>query len=333
MIAVCLFETMQVMAINKELILLRDIESVALCSVMQPEDKALPEKIQILPAGVVIRGEDGRVFVNQNATGVVSLFKSSGRDIVLDWEHETVCGWERAPAAGWIHDVELDADGAMWAMVKYTPDGAKSVANKEYRYVSPAFYIDENLNITGLQSVGLTNRPNLKMQSINKIDRKGQKKMELILKHLELDASATEEQAIVAINKLKNKDVDLEKFVPASDFELAVNRAKEAEAELKKIRDTQKSEQINAAVDEALKAGKIAPSSVDFFTQVCSQENGLDKFKKYVDSIDPILKPGVDSHFENAKLDASKTLEKNDIKSEICKVLNIDRAKFDAVEA
>lgn len=86
---------------------------------------------------------------------------------------------------------------------------------------------------------------------------------QLILAALGLAETATEQDAVIAINSLKSEkdialnrasNIDLNVAVPKETYQLALNRAETAEAALKAIQESE----IDALVEDAIKAGKVA---------------------------------------------------------------------------
>jgi Mu-like prophage I protein len=68
-------------------------------------------------------------------------------------------------AAGWFKDLQLRENGdELWASVEWTPAAAKSIENKEYRFVSPSFVKDHTHKDgkkigTTLLAAAITNHP------------------------------------------------------------------------------------------------------------------------------------------------------------------------------
>lgn len=97
---------------------------------------------------------------------VISQFESDGLDVVLDYRHQSIIPGIKAPAAAWFDALENRDDG-LWAKVKeWTPEGKKSVDDKEYKFISPVIAWNAPDRRTGkpghlLHSVALTNTPNL----------------------------------------------------------------------------------------------------------------------------------------------------------------------------
>ena len=101
--------------------------------------------------------EDAFSFSPESADGVIREFHSRARDLVIDYEHQTLTGG-KAPAAGWIGDLEKTEKGLV-AKVNYWTDAAADLLQKrEYRYFSPTFLMSGK-EVTALHSVALTNHP------------------------------------------------------------------------------------------------------------------------------------------------------------------------------
>jgi len=130
----------------------------------------VPEWVELLPAGVDIVGRDGRRWKVPDPYALVQAFRQGGRKLVIDWEHASESGkGERAPAAGWIIDMEVRG-GALWGRVEWTPEGRADLANLSYRYLSPAFdYQPSDLVIRRISSAGLTHEPNLDIRALNRV--------------------------------------------------------------------------------------------------------------------------------------------------------------------
>jgi len=125
-----------------------------------------PETIQLCPPGVVETETRGPFLMDAAARGeVIAAFAASGRDMVIDYEHQSLTG-EEAPAAGWITALEDRGDGegdGLWAAVSWTPRGATYLQNREYRYLSPVILIRvADRRGVALHSVALTNTPEIR---------------------------------------------------------------------------------------------------------------------------------------------------------------------------
>lgn len=135
-----------------------------------PRGETAPEWIELFPPGPEITAVDGRKFLLSSPADLIAAFAADPIPIPLDYEHATEIKapeGERAPAAGWIEELEERDGGAVWARIDWTPAGAEAVKTKEYRFVSPAFHVDKKTReITKLVSAGLTNTPALRMTAL-----------------------------------------------------------------------------------------------------------------------------------------------------------------------
>ncbi|MFH1027682.1 MAG: phage protease [Pseudomonadota bacterium] len=262
-------------------------------------DGVAPEWIELLPAGEIIIGRDGRTWINDQPDIILSMFAAEGKDLPVDWEHSTQLkapAGDQAPAAGWIKELDAREGGSIWGRIEWTPKGGESITNKEYRYFSPVFdYEIESRRIFKFKSCGLTNQPNLFIEALNSVQQQEELNMVLadLLAALGLPATATFQEALnqiarnkadhaTALNQVQNPPLD--KFVPRGDYDTALNRASAVETELKKIKDTQLETSINSEIDAALKAGKITPATKEYHEASCRQEGGLERFKGFVNA-------------------------------------------------
>lgn len=129
----------------------------------QVEMAVLPEWIRILPRGQVELSDSREPFEVDTAAlaALVANFRSRGVDLVIDYEHQSLQG-ERAPAAGWIKELEARPDG-LWAQVEWTRQAREYLLSKEYRYFSPVLRLDPaTRRPTALMHLGLTNVPAIK---------------------------------------------------------------------------------------------------------------------------------------------------------------------------
>jgi len=205
-----------------------------------------------------------------------------------------------APAAAWLHEFAVDADGAVSAAVLYwTPAGETAVKNREYRYISPVILYNKNTGeIKGITSIALTNRPNLHVPALNHQQQEGT--MKKLLKLLGLAEDATEDAAMNAVTKLQNElqtamnrefVPDLAKFVPRGDYDQMQTRAANAEQKLADGAKEKLETEINSEIDTALKAGKISPASKDFYLAMCKSEEGLEQFREFLKTAPVIAEP------------------------------------------
>lgn len=268
----------------------------ALCTELHPAEGQAPEWVELLPAGEKVQGVDGRAWLNDQPQAVADAFN---RPIPLDWEHATELKapkGEPAPAAGWIEEVQI-RDGATWGRVAWTPKGQQAVAEREYRYLSPAFLHEKaSGRILKLINAGLTNRPNLNLTALNRAETPPEEAMdEKLLAALGLPKDATAEQAHNAVTKMKAdhetalntaqsqaKTPSLDEYVPRPDYDKALNQAKEAATKLAQRDKAEQEAEIETAINAAIQEGKITPATKDFYLASCRADGGLEKFQEFV---------------------------------------------------
>ncbi len=95
-------------------------------------------------------------FSEADANRVIEDFKSRNRDVVFDYEHQTLSGKE-APASGWITNLKKTEIGLL-AEVNWTDKAKKYIKSREYRYHSPVIHFDAGKPFR-LHSCALTNKP------------------------------------------------------------------------------------------------------------------------------------------------------------------------------
>ena len=277
----------------------------AIARTIELAEGAAPEWVELLPAGPEVVGRDGRKWRLDDAAAVAAASLDGAREIPIDWEHASdlkASKGEEAPAAGWITKLEArpsSSQGALWGKVEWTERGQAQVSAREYRYISPMFeYIKRGRVITRVLSAGLTNNPNFRMTALN---RRGGDEMDTktIMQALGLSEDASEEQAVTAINALKQErdtaknhaeSPSLDKFVPRAEHDQVLARAANAEAQVAQQEETARNAEIDAEITKALEAGKITPATKEYHVEQCKAEGGLERFRKYVEAAPEIAR-------------------------------------------
>ncbi|MEO3738592.1 phage protease [Shewanella baltica] len=261
----------------------------ALCfNMMALEANAPGIWLPMIPAGN-FTGIDGRSWMNPNPDAVVASFTKKRPFDVEHATHIKAPNGEPAPAYGWITKVENRA-GEVWGFVEWNAEGREMIEEKKYAFYSPAFsHHPETGVIYGVESAGLTNSPNLNVPALNRQEDDPMKLPKLLTDLLGLAEDASAEQAVVAINAIKQAEQialnrtntpDLNKFIPIETHQVALNRVATAETALKAIAD----KEIDALVQTAIDSGKVAPANKDMFVGMCRTEGGIEQFKNFVGS-------------------------------------------------
>jgi phage I-like protein len=280
-------------------------------AVSQEQTPALPEWIRVLPRGTVELSDHREPFLVDEASlmSMVAEFRSRGVDLVIDYEHQSLQG-ERAPAAGWIKELEARSDG-LWARVEWTQPARDYLEKKEYRYFSPVLRLDpETRKPVALMHVGLTNVPAIKhlpplvarwggkvptqgaAQSSNPAVRplagnmdsgKEKEKMVEQLKRLmglkpEAEAGAVCGKTLEAFRDLA-ATLNLPGEVSVAQLKGAVEALKAGAARLMETEEALQALKIRLAgetadrlVEEALKAGKVSPAQRSWALEYCRRD-------------------------------------------------------------
>ena len=246
----------------------------------------------LVPAGR-FGGRDGRQWINDRPDAVIAAIKAMNRQVVLDEEHSTEirgAKGEPAPARGFFTDYQ-NRQGAIYGRVDLNAIGAKKLKDHEYKYYSPAYYYDPaTRRITGLSSVGLTNKHNLDLPALNTQQPNEESPVDYkaIATALGLNAAATETQVIAAINATKSQHQtalnsaetpDPGEYVPMETHQLALNRAEQAEQTLARNKETALKAEAEALIDQAVQDCKIAPANREHYLALCRDDSNLASIK------------------------------------------------------
>lgn len=272
---------------------------------------SVPEWIQILPKGV-FPGRDGRGPYSCDPERVASATRAhfGSADVPLDYDHQLEFATKNgrpAPASGWVRELSAREDG-LWARVDWTEKARAHIAAREYRYVSPVFFHSRKSGeILRLDSVSLTNLPNLSMKALAAQDRCAAKLQEEPMSLTALRATfglaeaATEEQVLAHARQLQNEaalakaaqakaecelndvkkelaaqtsaDPDPAKYVPLSVLHGVT-------AELSELKAKAAKETAAGLVAEGVSAGKISPAMKPWAEEYAAKDP--DGFKAYM---------------------------------------------------
>lgn len=193
-------------------------------------------EVQLAPLGewpVTIKGKDGKrerikqLFDAEACAAVVGNFTG---ELLVDLDHASVIG-SNTRAYAWVTALRSDEQLGLVGTFRFTEAGAEAVNSKEYRYVSVFWFLDKENRPLLLDSVALTNRPNLPVRPVlnrqdapppeNDLENKPERKpnMDKLKELLGLPADATDEAVAEAVASLKARLEELD------------NAARNAEAE------------------------------------------------------------------------------------------------------
>ena len=258
------------------------------------EPDLLPEWIHLSPAGPEVQGRDGRAFEIAAPADVLARTEAE-LPMLIDWDHDSMFG-SSTQAAGWIDRVAFVAEGetdadrtapGFWGHVElWTPQGARDVRDRRYRMLSPVIrHQHREADVEGeetpaplllnFENAALTNRPNLRMASLNAeaqaegIHDMTDEELAELLTLLGLDEGADGAAVIEAVRALTSDD----EAPPDEDMERASAALRVMEGELRCARErlaaidaeraeSDRAERI-ALVEAAIVEGRALPAHRD----------------------------------------------------------------------
>jgi len=136
--------------------------------------KSLSTWIDLIPAGI-FKGRDGRgPYRNEHPAQVIAATRALAMTagLPIDFDHAIDFGapqGQAAPAAGWIRELRT-VGGVIQGRVEWTEAGARALAAKLYRYISPVFEFSGDGTVQRLLRAAVTNNPNLYLTAIAAAD-------------------------------------------------------------------------------------------------------------------------------------------------------------------
>lgn len=255
-------------------------------------DGSVPEWAELIPAGQLVIGLDGRNWIMPDAQRVVddsnAYIKDDLQGAVLDKEHMTQLHEFGGPAFGWFKEYRLNAAGGIEARVDWTDLGTEAVKKRHYRFISVVFDYDidsrEILQITG---GGLTNKNNLRVSALNKQNPTEEHMDPKLMEALGLTPTGDQAKdlaaALNAIQTLKtdhatalNAQRDL---VPRADLQTALNAKDALQQKLDKIESDAFDAKVESALNAAVKAGKITPATKEYHKGTIKTPEALNAFE------------------------------------------------------
>ena len=233
-----------------------------------------------------------------------------GVDLMIDYDHE------QRGAAGWVKSVFVSNDGmTLFGEVKWTPKGAKTLSDREFRYFSPEFTENYTHPHTGkphgptLLGGGLVNRPFLKMDAI------------VAFKETTNNEVKMETVALTEHNAIKS---DLEKTV--ADFKLSEEKAKtvitgqkeeitKLSEKLETLETEKKENEVKAKNEKLFSENKISKAQLDALNEGKDMYEVLSLSEKM--TIEPVGKDG-----------AGTVIELSESDEKACKALGISKEDY-----
>lgn len=198
--------------------------------------------VQIFPAEREWYGWDGRGpyrLFNPQAVVEASKVASVLDKAMIDRDHARQLAPAGTPvaAAGWFKDYEAKDDGSIWGFAEWTNKGKAELAEKEYRFFSATFMIDQDtreiLSITGGTITNTPNFQNMQALATGQQTQKPNPEKETELMKPELIALAkalgldhekhTEEQILAAAQKAQEDLAKMREDVASLAKELKIS--------------------------------------------------------------------------------------------------------------
>lgn len=239
-----------------------------------------PDWIKLLPKGAAVPGDGRDPWNVPDPQQVVARSMAGSRPLPIDFDHaidRAAPEGRPAPAAGWITLLEARADG-VWAKVEWTPDGAKALADKSYRFISPTFTHAKDRTVWRIYRAALTNNPALiTLPALASADNGKLKQMnETLSKTLKtllgLPDTADDAAIVEAVQKLTSQkqecataavQPDPAKFVPIGLLQQTV-------AELNRVNQGVTREHAEATVAMAANNGMFPPFLREWAINLCT---------------------------------------------------------------
>lgn len=281
-----------------------------------------PEWVELIPAGT-FSGRDGRGPYILDIDAVLSAFERGGIDLPIDYDHQTLEAEAKAgpvPAAGWIKALEA-RDGAIWGRVAWTPRAAELIVHHEYRFLSPVFRHDKQGRVLALEGAGLTHYPNLDITPV--AHQKGDTDMtdlSPIAAALGVEGEPTVETLAAHAARLKEaatRQPDPAEWVPMSQHKAVADELARLQAQIA-------AEKAEAAVREAMSAGKLAPAMKDWALEYAKRDP--EGFAAFATKAPVIVAPPSDKA-PNVASNADTLTEEDRI---ACQLLGMSEADFAA---
>ena len=236
----------------------------------------VPSRVLIAPWGQVESTNGSFVLDDESAQRAVEAFEAHGTDLPIDYEHQTLGGTYaspngRAPAAGWIKRLVVEAGVGLLAEIEWTADAKAMVAAKEYRYLSPVAIIRKtDRKLVAIHSAALTNKPAIVgMKPIINADRVG----------CEADAFDGEPLAVLMAELNLPRETSTHEILVAAGQRLA------------NLQRQSKQRYIDEKIREAMRSGKLVEAQRMWAEALVAREEDL--FDQWLHSAPVIVQPGI----------------------------------------
>lgn len=166
-----------------------------------------PTEYRLWGFGTVSTTKGDFTFTRDDATQVISEYTAHGVELHFDYEHGTFDGTpaQPAPAAAWMN-IELRDDGLWLTNIRWTARATQMLADKEYRYLSPAFEVNDAGHINKLMNVALTNLP--ATRNLQPLVTAKEKQLEVLVQAKETEIATLKREAFTVKLSAKLKSLE-----------------------------------------------------------------------------------------------------------------------------
>lgn len=250
-------------------------------------DNGTIENVHIAPIGKFY-GSDAEgnpvaeVLTQESLQTLADQLNEDNTEILCDVDHgASKQGLDRSTrSAGWFTRFIVDPIKGLFASLKLTKHGKELLENREYRFISPTFSLDENGNPVELHTASLTNTPAfegyinpvLNQESKKISEDKGIEDMtkeEIIdliketVKNMEAAEEKAEEVKETVDNGCSETEEKVENACSEVKNEEVVEEVKEEKVEEVKEEPVEEKEEKEVIKMEALNSKPVAFASVD----------------------------------------------------------------------
>jgi len=213
-----------------------------------------------------------------SAQRLIAAASARQNDYFLDYEHATLTAaqaGQKAPAACWFKQLEWrEGDGLYVIAPRFTAVASAHIAALEYRYLSPVFAWDRLTGeILSFFHAALTNNPGLDgltdFSALGALPPENlsekEPRMKTLLAALGLAETASEAEALAALNAIKAKhDTSIATLKsqapdPAAYVDVATFSA--VQGELASLKASAHTAEVEALMAEGLADGRILPAA------------------------------------------------------------------------
>ncbi len=245
------------------------------------EGGKVPYLIHLFPLGRTV-AMHGRVFIVDNPEEIIAQSKAIRQtDLPIDFEHQNDDKETRQKgpiaAAGWIKSLVAKPDG-IWAVVEWTARASAMIAAREYRYLSPAFYMTKGTeNVFAIKGAGLVHTPAMNLVALARANDRDDT-LEVMTATacfavaLGLDSDANEADILAAIASSQTPD-------PARFVSIDIMR----DLQVSSAAFTE--EKLVGKVESAISGGYITPAMHDWAVGLC--RNDPASFDSFIASSTP----------------------------------------------